>query len=89
MTRLITHEVKKIVYPLGDITDPLTGEKCVVGKYRQDVDEINKIYGELPSRFQYKKAPRRGWQEGKKDFTDKEVSIKYHEFEDKDQPYAV
>lgn len=89
MTRLITHKVMNIVYPLGDITDPLTGKKCVVGKYREDVEEVNKIYGELPSRFKYEDAPDRGWQESKKDFTDKDTYVKYHEFENDKQPYSV
>jgi ribosomal protein S17 len=34
LTRLITHEVLDVVYPCGDVTDPITGKKVVVGKYR-------------------------------------------------------
>lgn len=34
LTRLITHKVLEVVYPCGDVTDPLTGEKVIVGKYR-------------------------------------------------------
>lgn len=34
LTRLITHKVVDIVYPCGDVTDPITGKKVVVGKYR-------------------------------------------------------
>lgn len=78
----------EIVYPLGDITDPLTGKKCVVGKFRDDIEEVNKIYGKLENSFDYDKAPQRGWQEDKKDFTHAEVYKKYHEFPH-DQPYAV
>lgn len=29
LTTLITHKVNKVVYPLGDITDPITGKKVV------------------------------------------------------------
>lgn len=40
MTRLITHKVIEVVYPLGDITDPLTGKKVVSGKYRSAIKHI-------------------------------------------------
>ncbi|XP_044736320.1 28S ribosomal protein S17, mitochondrial [Chrysoperla carnea] len=89
MTRLITHTVLDIVHPLGDITDPITGKKVVVGKYRDDIAEVNQMYGESPDGFKYDKAPERGWQEDKKDFTHRETYIKYHNFENDDQPYAV
>lgn len=88
LTRLITHNVKKIIYPLGDITDPLSGEKVVSGKYRDYIAAINKVYGEKEVAFTYDKAPPRGWQEDKKDFTHVETYIKYHE-SGKDDPYAV
>ncbi|KAJ9599224.1 hypothetical protein L9F63_010308 [Diploptera punctata] len=89
VTRLITHKVLEVVYPLGDITDPITGKKVVVGKYREDIEEKNKMYGEIESTFKYDEAPPRGWQEGKKDFTHRETYIKYHVFENDDQPFAV
>lgn len=89
MTRLITHKVKDIVYPLGDIVDPLTGKKVVAGKFRDHIEEVNKVYGKLPTAFDYEKAPDRGWLEDKKDFTHVETYIKYHKFENDDQPYAV
>ncbi|KAK9875531.1 hypothetical protein WA026_007919 [Henosepilachna vigintioctopunctata] len=87
MTRLITHKVKEVIYPFGDITDPLTGKKCVAGKYREDIEVINKVYGELDTRFKYDEAPPRGWQEDKKDFSHVETYMKYHE-SGEDQPYA-
>ncbi|XP_044745831.1 28S ribosomal protein S17, mitochondrial [Coccinella septempunctata] len=87
MTRLITHEVKDIIYPFGDITDPLSGKKCVAGKFRDHIDAVNKVYGESDSRFEYEKAPERGWQEDKKDFSHAETYIKYHETGE-DQPYG-
>ena len=34
LTRLITHKVLEVVYPCGDVTDPITGKKVVVSKYR-------------------------------------------------------
>lgn len=89
MTPLITHTVKEVVYPLGDITDPLTGKKVVVDQYRDHVEDINEIYGKADTAFDYKSAPDRGWQEDKKDFTHRDIYVKYHEFEDDDQPYGV
>ena len=34
MTKHITHEVQEVVFKFGDVTDPVTGKKVVVGKYR-------------------------------------------------------
>ncbi|KAG0712334.1 28S ribosomal protein S17, mitochondrial [Chionoecetes opilio] len=34
MTRVVTHSLVKLVYKYGDITDPISGKKVVVGKYR-------------------------------------------------------
>lgn len=89
LTKLITHKVLQVVHPLGDITDPITGKKVVVGKYREEISASNKLYGEVESSFKYDEAPDRGWQEDKKDFTHRESYIKYHVFPDDDQPYAV
>ncbi|XP_050305966.1 28S ribosomal protein S17, mitochondrial [Anthonomus grandis grandis] len=88
LTKLITHEVKEVVYPLGDLTCPLTGKKIIAGKFRDDIEAINKVYGERSGRFDYDKAPPRGWQEDKKDFTHVETYIKYHD-DGTEQPYAV
>lgn len=88
-TRLITHGVKEIVYPLGDVTDPLTQKKVIVGKFRDHVETVNEVYGKYDTAFDYEKAPSRGWLEDKKDFTHVEVYRKYHETEDDKQPYSV
>ncbi|KAH8389720.1 28S ribosomal protein S17, mitochondrial [Drosophila serrata] len=88
LSRLITHAVEKVVYPLGDITDPLTGKKVVVGKYREDIEMANQLFGKSSKAFDYEKAPPRGRLEGTKDFTHGETYIKYHE-DGKDQPFAV
>lgn len=34
MTTLITHKVDKVVYPLGDVTDPVTGKKVAFTHYQ-------------------------------------------------------
>lgn len=88
LTKLITHSVQEIVYPLGDVTDPITGKKVVVGKYRDDIDETNKLFGKSENAFDYAKAPPRGRLEGTKDFSHGETYIKYHD-DGKDQPFAV
>lgn len=88
MTNLITHAVERIVHPLGDITDPITGKQVVVGKYREDVEADMALYGKSEKAFDYSKAPARGRLEGTKDFTHGETYIKYHD-DGKEQPFAV
>lgn len=73
---------------MGDMTCPLTGKKIVASRYRDNIHEVNKIYGVRPGAFDYDKAPPRGWQEDKKDFTHHETYIKYHD-DGTEQPYAV
>lgn len=110
-TKYITHQMRNIVYPFGDVTDPVTGRKVVVGQYRCVIiqflhhltgcsnsalplchsDELkakNELYGENPAGFDYSKAPDRGWQKEKRDFTYQETYRKYHVYEH-DDPYAV
>ncbi|XP_034237105.1 28S ribosomal protein S17, mitochondrial [Thrips palmi] len=88
LTTLITHEVDRVVYPLGDVTDPVTGKKVTFNHYRESQDAETELYGPLPTRFQYDKAPPRGWQEDKKDLTHRETYIKYND-DGKDQKYAI
>lgn len=88
MTRLITHSIEQIVYPLGDITDPVTGKKSVVNKYREQIEEEAKTFGKLPTAFDYEKAPPRGRLEGKQDFSHNKTYIKYHD-DGTEQPFAT
>lgn len=55
---------------------------------RDDLEEIDNLYGLTNVRFDYKNAPKRGWQEDKKDFSHKDSYIKYQETEE-EQPYSV
>ncbi|KAF7382967.1 hypothetical protein V1477_008034 [Vespula maculifrons] len=89
LTRLITHKVIDVIYPLGDITDPITGKKVVVSKYRDDVKETNQLFGESKNAFDYDKAPPRGVMKDKRDFTYQETYIKYHEDPNDQDPYGV
>nr|CAG4635145.1 EOG090X0GMQ [Alona affinis] len=88
LTKNITHVVNSVVYPFGDITDPITGKKVVVGKYRDEIEAKSTLYGKNPEGFEYDVAPERGWQKDKRDFTYQETYRKYHVFEH-DEPYAV
>ncbi|XP_046999970.1 28S ribosomal protein S17, mitochondrial [Schistocerca americana] len=89
MTTLITHEVKDIIYPLGDITDPITGKKVVADKYRDDISRAAELFGKNDDAFCYEDAPERGWQEDRKDFTHRRSYIKYHVYDNDNQRYAV
>jgi len=88
LTKQITHKIKHVVYPFGDITDPISGKKVVVGKYRDEIEAKRELFGKNPSGFDYENAPERGWQKDKRDFTYQETYRKYHMFE-YDEPYAV
>lgn len=87
LTKLITHSIEEIVFPLGDVTDPITGKKCVGGRYRDQMEETNKLFGRSPNAFDYNKAPKRGSQEGKKDFSHGPIYMKWNN-DGKDQPFA-
>ncbi|XP_045133227.1 28S ribosomal protein S17, mitochondrial-like isoform X1 [Portunus trituberculatus] len=84
MSRVVTHSLIKMVYKFGDVTDPITGKKVVVGQYREHVDERDEMFGvaeDGSGGFKYSEAPDRGWQQGKRDFTHKVGYQKWHEFE--------
>ncbi|XP_053981205.1 28S ribosomal protein S17, mitochondrial [Hylaeus volcanicus] len=90
LTRIITHKVTDVVFPMGDITDPITGKPVVAGRYREFIDEDAKLFGELESGFKYDEAPPRGTMEGIRDFTDKEINVKYNDDpKNNDDPYMV
>ena len=84
----ITHTVMEILYSFGDVKDPVTGEMVVAERYRKDSDKSAKLYGEtdeLEEKFSYNKAPKRGKQEGKRDFTDRKTYKKWHVFKNEDK----
>ncbi|XP_077295158.1 mitochondrial ribosomal protein S17 isoform X2 [Arctopsyche grandis] len=88
LTKLVTHELVEIVHKLGDVTCPLTNKKVVGTNYRDDIEFKKELYGKSPTAFDYGNAPPRGWQEGKRDFTDKPTYKKFHVFPEED-PYTV
>jgi small subunit ribosomal protein S17 len=84
LTRDITHKVLKILYPLGDVVDPIRGKKCMGGELREDEQWKDELWGRNENAFDYEKAPPRGWQEGRKDWSHKPAQRKFHEFNDRD-----
>lgn len=88
LTRQITHSIEKVVFQYGDITDPISGKKVVVGLYRDQINAANETFGKSDSAFDYDKAPPRGRLEGTRDFSHQETYIKWNE-DGKDQPFAV
>lgn len=87
LTTLITYEVDKVVYKLGDVQDPVTGKLVAGDQYRDQIEETNRLYGKSDTAFDYKKAPPRGRLEGDRDLTDKEIYRKSHD-DGKFDPYA-
>lgn len=68
--------------------DPVTNKQVIVGKYRDQIKEANKYYGNSPNEFDYNKSSRRGKLEGVNDLSHGETYIKYHE-DGTDQKFAV
>ncbi|XP_017883354.1 28S ribosomal protein S17, mitochondrial [Ceratina calcarata] len=90
LTRHITHKIVEVIYPLGDMTDPVTGKKIVAGRYRDHIREDAMRFGELESMYKYEEAPPRGKTENKRDFTSKETYVKYQEGpDDPKDPYCI
>nr|CAG4652266.1 EOG090X0GMQ [Triops cancriformis] len=48
VTKQISHAVKKVVFPLGDVLDPVTGKPVVGEHYREDLEERKRLYGRKP-----------------------------------------
>jgi len=84
----VTHKVQDMVFKLGDIKDPISGEMVVGPDYREEMKEIARLYGDKKENFKYEEAPERGRLEGTRDFTDKPTYVRWHEFETTD-PYSV
>ncbi|CAL7945858.1 unnamed protein product [Xylocopa violacea] len=89
LTRVITHKVVDVIYPLGDITDPITGKKVIGRNYRDHVEEDAELFGPLKSTFKYKERPKRGSMENIRDFTSKNIRVKYNDDPNDNDPYTV
>lgn len=68
--------------------DPFTEEPVSVTEYRSRAEEVAALYGGRldggEGAFKYAEAPERGWQEGKKDFSDKATYQRWHNFKKED-----
>uniref|UniRef100_T1IZ82 28S ribosomal protein S17, mitochondrial n=1 Tax=Strigamia maritima TaxID=126957 RepID=T1IZ82_STRMM len=54
-TKEITHEVVKVVFPLGDVIDPLTGKKSIGPIYEEHLDRrIRSLGQEVTGYLKYK-----------------------------------
>ena len=61
---------------------------CNFDYFSDEIEAKNLLFGKNPEGFDYSKAPERGWQKEKRDFSYQETYRKYHMFE-QDDPYAV
>ena len=88
----ITHHIIEKIYSIGDVQDPLSGKMVVGEHYRDHLDRTAELYGQSEhddnEKFSYKRAPKRGWQEGKRDFTKRKTYKKWHMFK-KDDKYGL
>ena len=84
----ITHDIIDVIQRLGDVIDPATGEPVVADRYRSEIERTSKLYGESKSDFVYAKAPKRGSQKDKRDFSYRRTYKKWHQFKN-DDPYAI
>jgi len=76
----VDFEVSEVIFKLGDVKDPVSGENVVGDMYRKQMAEIAEAYGANPDGFDYEEAPDRGWQEDKRDFSSNITYYKWHEF---------
>ena len=80
----------EVIYRLGEVVDPLTQKPVIGEKYVDQLEKEAEMYGKhrLPEGqegFSYKKAPSRGRQEGKRDFTARKTYQKWHNFKKNDR----
>lgn len=84
----ITHEITEVIYKLGDVIEPTTKEPVVADRYRHEIEKTAQLYGKSKSDYDYHKAPKRGSQKNKRDFSYRRTYKKWHIFQEKD-PYAI
>jgi len=84
----ITHKVLDVIYKCGDVIEPTTNQPVVGDRYRSEIARTAQLYGKSNSDFDYKRAPKRGSQKDKRDFTHRKTYKKWHNFPVKD-PYAI
>ncbi len=53
------------------------------GEYRSRAEAVDRLYGRNPRGYDRSKARERGWQSGRRDFTDRVTYYKWHVFDPK------
>ena len=84
----LTHEILEVIYELGDVIEPTSQQPVVGDRYRSEIAKTAQLYRKSNSDFDYKRAPTRGTQKDKRDFTHRKIYKKWHNFPVKD-PYAI
>merc|ERR1711936_297613 len=74
----VTHQILEVIYKLGDIIEPTTKKPVVADRYRSEIAKTAKLYGKSNSDFDYNKAPQRGSEKDKRDFTHRKTYKKWH-----------
>ena len=84
----LTHEILEVIYNLGDVIEPTSQQPVVGDRYRSEIAKTAQLCRKSNSDFDYKRAPTRGTQKDKRDFTHRKIYKKWHNFPVKD-PYAI
>ena len=50
----VSHKVQELVFKLGDIKDPISGEMVVGPDYRGEMEQVARLYGNREDNFNYK-----------------------------------
>ena len=85
----VIHRVQHVVQKLGDVQDLVSGKPVWQEEYRDAMAAVEAMYGANPERFDYAKAPDRGWQRGRRDFTDRVTYYRWHAFQSHEDGYGV
>ena len=68
----------------------MSGRPVCQEEYRDEMSALAALYGPNPEAFDYSTAPARGWQRGRRDFTDRVTYYKWHVFNQKHEDgYSV
>ncbi|XP_029047374.1 28S ribosomal protein S17, mitochondrial [Osmia bicornis bicornis] len=89
LTRFITHKIVEVIYPLGNVIDPVTGKPVIAAKYRETVQEDAELFGKLPSMYDFTKPVERGRLENIRDFSSRKTYVKHKKDENHPDPYAL
>jgi len=75
----VTHRVSSVVQRCGDWVDAVTGKPVWQEQYRDEMERRDRLYGKREGAYEYARAQPRGWQRGRRDFSD---NVTYHKWHD-------